>query len=33
VATVVIAKSEKAINMRVYKRVVEGREVVEEEGL
>jgi aerobic C4-dicarboxylate transport protein len=33
VATVVIAKSEKAINMRIYKRVVEGKEVVEEEGL
>jgi aerobic C4-dicarboxylate transport protein len=33
VATVVIAKSEKAINMRIYKRVVEGRVVQEEEGL
>jgi aerobic C4-dicarboxylate transport protein len=33
VATVVIAKSEKAIDMRIYKRVVEGKLVVEEEGL
>lgn len=33
VATVVIAKSEKAVNMRIYKRVVEGKVAEEEEGL